>query len=85
MCTLEKISTMKIKIIIIISLSLLLVIFALQNTEIVEVKLWFWLVKTPSALLILLSITMGVIIGMISSKCSFKMLKKEVNNENEHE
>jgi len=76
---------MKFKIIIIILLSLLLVIFALQNTEIVEIKLWFWIVKTPRALLILLCITMGVIIGMISSKCSFKMPKKEVNKENEYE
>ena len=76
---------MKIKIIIVISLSLLLVIFALQNTEIVEVKLWFWLVKTSRALLILLSIIMGVIIGMISSRCNFKMLTKDVNNENKHE
>ena len=71
---------MKIKIIIVISLLLLLVIFALQNTEIVEVKLWFWLVKTSKALLILLSITIGVIIGMILSRCNFKMLTKDVNN-----
>jgi len=75
---------MKFKIIAIILLSLLLVIFALQNTEIVEIKLWFWMVRTPRALLILLSIIMGVIIGMISSKCSFKIQKKEVNNKNEH-
>ncbi len=74
---------MKFKITIIILLSLILVIFALQNTEIVEIRLWFWSLRTPSALLILLSIIMGVIIGMISSKCSFKMPKKEVNNENE--
>jgi len=76
---------MRFKIIIIILLSLLLVIFALQNTEIVELKLWFWIVKTPSALLILLSIIMGVIIGMISSKCTFKIPKKEVSDDNEHE
>jgi len=76
---------MKFKIIIIILLLLLLVIFALQNTEIVEIKLWFWKVKTPRALLILLCIIIGVIIGMISSKCNFKMLKREVNKENEHE
>jgi len=74
---------MKFKITIIILLSLILVIFALQNTEIVEIRLWFWSLRTPSALLILLSIIMGVVIGMISSKCSFKMPKKEVNNENE--
>jgi len=85
MCTLERKSTMKLKIIILLFLSLILVIFALQNTEIVDIKLWFWVVKTPSALLILLCIIMGVIIGMIASKCSFKIRKKEVDKENMHE
>jgi putative membrane protein len=74
---------MKFKIIVIILLSLLLVIFALQNTEIVDLKLWFWEVKPPSALLILLSIIMGVIIGMIASRCSFKKPGKEVSIKDE--
>ena len=76
---------MKFKISLVILLSLLLVIFALQNTEIVEIKLWFWVVKTPRALLILLSITMGVIIGMVASKCNLKKPDKGVNNKNEQE
>ena len=59
-------------------MSLLLVIFALQNTEIVDIKLWFWVVRIPSALLILLSIIMGVIIGMISSRCNFKKSEKKI-------
>lgn len=75
---------MKFKIIVIIMLLLLLVIFALQNTEIVDIKLWFWGVKTPSALLILLCIAVGVIIGMIASRCNFKKIKKETNIEDEH-
>jgi len=80
MRTLEKNSIMRFIIIIIILLSLLLVIFALQNTEIVEIKLWFWAVRMPRALLILLSITMGVIIGLLSYKCSSKTPKR-INNE----
>jgi putative membrane protein len=75
---------MKFKISVIILLSLLLVIFALQNIEIVDIKLWFWGVKTPRALLILLCIAMGVIIGMIASRCNFKKIKKEANIEDEH-
>ena len=71
---------MRFIIVIIILLSILLVIFALQNAEIVEVKLWFWAVRMPSALLILLSITMGVIIGLLSYKCTSKTPKK-INNE----
>ena len=76
---------MKFKIIVIILLSLLLVIFALQNTEIVDIKLWFWMVKIPSALLILLCIAMGVIIGMIASRCSIKIPKKDNRNENDRQ
>jgi putative membrane protein len=74
---------MKFKVTVIILLSLLLVIFALQNTEIVDIKLWFWVVKTPKALLILLCIAMGVIIGMIASRCRFKKLEKEDSIEDE--
>jgi len=75
---------MKFKIIIIILLLLLLVIFALQNTEVVDIKLWFWVAKIPRALLILLCIAMGVIIGMIASRCSFEKPKKEASIEDEH-
>lgn len=75
---------MRLKIIIILLLVLLLATFALQNTEIVELKLWFWGVKIPSALLILICIAMGVIIGMIASGCNIKEIKKEPKIEDEH-
>ena len=68
---------MRFKIITIIALLLLLVIFALQNAEIVELKLWFWSVKTPGVLLILISVSAGVIIGMIASHLGSGSSKKE--------
>jgi putative membrane protein len=68
---------MRFKIITIIVLILLLVIFALQNAEIVELKLWFWSVKTPGVLLILISVSAGVIIGMIASHLGSGSSKKE--------
>jgi uncharacterized integral membrane protein len=58
---------MKYKIILIAVLAILLVVFALQNTEVVITKLWFWEIKTPRALLILLSMLGGLIIGMVTS------------------
>jgi putative membrane protein len=67
---------MRFKIITIIALLLLLVIFALQNAEIVELKLWFWSVKTPGVLLILISVSAGVIIGMIASHLGSGYSKK---------
>jgi len=74
---------LKFKTIIIILLLLLLVVFALQNSEIVEINLLFWTVRTPGVLLILLCITMGVIIGMISSRSGrgVKIPPKETNTE----
>jgi putative membrane protein len=72
---------MRFKIITIIALLLLLVIFALQNAEIVELKLWFWSVKTPGVLLILISVSVGVIIGMIASHLGSGSSKKVQNEE----
>ena len=60
---------MKAKTIIIILLTILIVIFALQNTELVNVQLWFWKLQIPRALLIFCCMAVGVIIGlMIPSK-----------------
>jgi len=56
---------MKIKTIIIIVLAILLIIFALQNTEVVNVRLWFWIIKIPRALLIFCCLAAGVIIGLM--------------------
>ena len=60
---------MRFRLIIAIIFALLLVVFSLQNAEIVDVKLWFWNVKIPRALLILISIAAGVILGMLFSRC----------------
>jgi len=56
---------MKIKIIIIITFLILIVIFALQNTEITNIKLWFWEVNIPRALLIVLCLAAGILIGFL--------------------
>lgn len=56
---------MKVKTIIIIALTILIVIFALQNTEVVEVRLWFWNLQIPRALLIFCCLAVGVIIGLM--------------------
>jgi uncharacterized integral membrane protein len=62
---------------------MLIVIFALQNTEIISVKLWFWEVQTPRALLILLCITIGLFIGFLIP--SFPRKEKQVEEDNELE
>ena len=56
---------MKTKIVIIIVLAVLLIIFVLQNTEIVVVNFWFWDLSLPRALLLFVTFAMGLIIGLI--------------------
>lgn len=56
---------MKAKIVIIILLIVLLIIFVLQNTETVVVKLWFWDMSIPRALLLFVCFAIGLIIGLI--------------------
>ncbi len=56
---------MKTKIVIAIVLTVLLIIFVLQNTEIVIVNFWFWDLSLPRALLLFISFAIGLIIGLI--------------------
>ncbi|MEE4116641.1 MAG: LapA family protein [Marinilabiliaceae bacterium] len=56
---------MKIRTSIVIVFAVLIVIFTLQNTEVVSVKLWFWEVNTSRALLIIASIAIGIFFGML--------------------
>lgn len=44
-------------------LSVLLVIFALQNTHIVEMNLFFWSVNSSLALLVVVLFVMGALLG----------------------
>lgn len=74
---------MRLKIILIAVLAILLVVFAMQNTEVVVTKLWFWEIKSPRALLILTSMIAGIVIGMVSSmeRIKIKHKKKESKKE----
>jgi uncharacterized integral membrane protein len=56
---------MKSKIVIIILLAVLLIIFVLQNTEIVVIKFWFWDLSIPRALLLFVTFAVGLIIGLM--------------------
>ena len=53
------------KLLIIIGLLLLLVIFTLQNTQQVNIKLFFWTIQLSTALVILLPLAIGLLIGWL--------------------
>lgn len=65
----------KLKTTIIIVFAVLVVVFTLQNTEVVNIKLWFWQVNTSRALMIVLSIAVGIIFGMLLP--AFKKYKRK--------
>jgi len=68
---------MKAKTIIILLLAVLLIIFALQNTELIHVKCLFWGINVPLALLIFVCFAVGVIIGIILPRAGTKKKKVE--------
>ncbi len=55
---------MKIKVILLLLLTILIIIFAIQNAEIVTLRLWFWVVDIPRAMLIVICIAIGIIFGL---------------------
>lgn len=54
---------MRIKIAVAAVLLVLVTIFAVQNSQIVEIKLLFWTVEISRALLIYLMLIVGMVIG----------------------
>jgi uncharacterized integral membrane protein len=56
---------MKIKVFIIVLLAIFLIVFVLQNTENVVIKLWFWDLSIPRALLLFVCFAIGLVIGLI--------------------
>ena len=56
---------MKTKVTVIALLAVLLIIFVLQNTEMVIINLFFWDISIPRALLIFVCFAMGLVIGLL--------------------
>ena len=70
---------MRIGIFITILLAILLVIFTIQNSEIVSVKLFFRVFEISRALLIIICIFIGFLIGILIPRRK----AKSVNTEND--
>lgn len=65
------------KLIFSIIIIILVVIFALQNTNVVAIDLFFAKYEVPLVLVILLSLLLGVIVGLIGSYSAIVIQKKE--------
>ena len=66
---------MTLKLFIASALILLVMIFALQNTATVEIKLLFWDAALPRSLLIFVMLLIGIVIGWFL-RSVFRTLKK---------
>lgn len=53
------------KMIVILVIVTLIIIFSIQNSETVAVKLFFWKISMPRVLLIMGSVLVGVVIGVL--------------------
>jgi len=77
---------MKIKLIFIIALVILLVVFSVQNAEIVPVKFLFWQLEISRALLILISAGIGALtFSIISFSSSFKKTSTQKDPSNKEQ
>lgn len=72
---------MKTKIFVIALLAVLLIIFVLQNTEMVIINLFFWDISIPRALLIFVCFAMGLVFGLLipsSGKSKAELADKQI-------
>ncbi len=55
------------KLIFLLAFMVLIAVFALQNSVEVEIKLWFWTVRTSMVLILILTFAAGAIAGILFS------------------
>ena len=55
------------KLIFLLAFMVLIAVFALQNSVEVEIKLWFWSVRTSMVLILILTFAAGAIAGILFS------------------
>ena len=63
----ENINEMQKKLIFLLIFTVLIAIFALQNSIEVELKLWFWSIRTSMVLILILTFAAGAIAGILFS------------------
>ncbi len=67
---------MTLKLILTLALVFLMTVFVLQNTTVVEIRFLFWTVSMSRALLIVLLLATGVLIGWLAHSLRFLRRKR---------
>ena len=73
---------MKPKIIVVLVIAALFLIFLIQNTQVVTLRLYFWEISMSQIILIPLAILAGFVFGFIVARVSRKDKKQVTKTEN---
>lgn len=73
---------MKPKIIVVLVIAALFLIFLIQNTQVVTLRLYFWEISMSQIILIPLAILVGFVFGFILAKIPWKNKKQVKKTEN---
>ncbi len=69
----------KLKLMVLLAILLLAVAFAVQNAEVVDIKFLTWNFSTPRALLVVLLLAAGFVVGYLTS--SLAALKSQMKGD----
>jgi uncharacterized integral membrane protein len=72
---------MPIKTIVFIVLAILIVIFTIQNTQVVEIKFFIWQTSISRALVLLSTLFIGIILGWLITWAGYSRRKRKEKEE----
>ena len=72
---------MSAKTIVFIVLAILIVIFTIQNTEVINIKFYPWEKSIPTALILLGTLFIGIILGWLLTWTGYSRRKRKVKAE----
>jgi uncharacterized integral membrane protein len=75
---------MRAKIIILLILLILFTIFVTQNTEQTIMNVFFWTVEMPKIVLLIITLVIGVVLGLIAVTAFSNSNKKKIKMETEN-
>ena len=73
------------KFIIGLIVGILVIIFMVQNVEIVDIKLYAWTISIPRAIMILIVFVVGIILGWIIRSIGYRKKRKKEQADEEKE
>lgn len=72
---------MPVKTIVFIVLAILIVIFTIQNTQVVEIKFFIWQTSISKALVLLSTLFIGIILGWLITWAGYSRRKRKEKEE----